>query len=94
MKLSAIFLLTAPLLVSADWTYKKGGKVNKGNGNTKCNADKLNQGTDWSWDNRSPGCKLYMYGDVKCTGQQGLNFQTRGDHDLGNARTDHLAWQL
>lgn len=91
---STLFLLTAPLLVTANWTYKLGGKTFTGGGSTGCKGDTLHKGTDWSWENRGSSCRLYMYGDKGCTGKQGFNFQTRGDRDRGNANTDHQAWKV
>jgi hypothetical protein len=92
--LTTLLLLAAPLLISAEWTYKLGGRKFSGSGSTGCHGDTLHKGTDWSWENKGGNCQLKMYGDKGCTGKQGLNFDTRGDHDQGKANTDHQAWNV
>lgn len=59
-----------------------------------CQDDVLVPNTRWKWDANGSGCKLHMYGDKKCTGKDGLNFDARGVTDNGHAETYHLAWKV
>ncbi|TLD38078.1 hypothetical protein E2P81_ATG03753 [Venturia nashicola] len=78
------------------WVYIKADVIHKGEHSTQCHNDKLHQTDKWQWNfyGENDRCKLYMYGDIECTGKDGFNFVTRGAEDHGHAHTDHLAWQV